>query len=99
VSDSRHLIGVVNQVCGIGSLSLDVQAPVNICVNNDSLQRVYDGTGRPCWSRHIVAMERAAINNNNIHIVRFIILASFAVVTTSLLYGWEDHPHQLLPQL
>ena len=59
----------MNQVCGIGSLSLDVQAPVNICVTKDSLQRVYDGAGRPCWSRHIVAMERAAINANNIHIV------------------------------
>ena len=99
MSDSRHLIGVVNQVCGIGSLSLDVQAPVNICVTKDSLQRVYDGAGRPCWSRHIVAMDRAAINTNNIHIVRFIILASFALVITSLLYGREDHPHERLLRL
>ena len=96
MSGSRHLIGVVNQVCGIGSLSLDVQAPVNICVTKDSLQRVYDGAGRPCWSRHIVAIDRAATNASNIHIVRLIILVSLAPIVTNLLYGREDHPHERL---
>ena len=64
-----------------------VQAPVNICATKDSLHRVYDGAGKPCWSRHIVAIDRAAINASNIHIVRLIILDSLEVVVTSLLYG------------
>ena len=76
-----------------------MQAPVNICVTKDSLQRVYDGAGRPCWSRHIVAMDRATINTINIHIVRLIILAPFAMVVASLLYGREDHPHERLLRL
>ena len=76
-----------------------MQAPVNICVTKDSLQRVYEGAGRPCWSRHIVAMDRATINIINIHIVRLIILAPFAMVVTSLLYGREDHPHERLLRL
>ena len=76
-----------------------MQAPVNICVTKDSLQRVYEGAGRPCWSRHIVAIDRATINIINIHIVRLIILAPFAMVVTSLLYGREDHPHERLLRL
>ena len=71
----------------VSPFSLNVQAPVNICVTKDSLHRVCDGAGRPCWSCHIVAIDRAAINANNIHIVRLIILVSIALAVTSLLYG------------
>ena len=71
----------------VSPLSLDVQAPVNICVTKDSLHKVYDGAGRPRWSRHIVAIDRITINANNIHIVRLIILVSIALAVTSLLYG------------
>ena len=83
----------------ISFLDLNVQAPVNICAINDSLHRACDGAGRPCCSRHIVAMDRAAINASKIHIERLIILISFALAVTNLLCGWEDHPHQQLLQL
>ena len=82
----------------VSPLSLNVQAPVNICVTKDSLHRVCDGAGRPCWSCHIVAIDRAAINASNIHIVRLNILISFVLTITSFLYDREDHSHQrLLP--
>ena len=58
----------------VSPLSRNVQAPVNICFINDSLHWVCDGAGRPCWSCHIVAIDKTAINANNIHIVRLIIL-------------------------
>ena len=83
----------------VSPLNLNVQAPVNICATKDSLHSVCDGAGRPCWSRHTVAIDRAAINISNIHIVRLINLVSFELKVTNLLYGWEDHPHQPLPQL
>ena len=78
---------VVDQDGAISPLSLDVQAPVNICSTNDSLHRVCDGAGRPCWSCHIVAIDRAASNASNIHIVRLIILDPLELAVTSLLYG------------
>ena len=71
----------------VSPLSLNVQAPVNICVTKDSLHRVCDGTGRPCWSRHIVAIDRAAIKASKIHMVLLIVLATFELVITTMLYG------------
>ncbi len=84
----------MNQDGVVSPLSLTVQAPVNICTTKDSLHKVCDGVGKPCWSCHIVAIDRAAIKASNIHIVRLIILVSVALVATSLLYVWEDHFHQ-----
>ena len=71
----------------VSTLSLNVHAPVNICVIKDSLHRVCDGAARSCWSCHIVVIDRAAINASNIHIVRLIILVSYKLAVTSLLYG------------
>ena len=71
----------------VSPLNLVVQAPVNICVTRDSLHRVCGGAGRSCWSCHIVAIDRAAINARNIHVVRLIIMVSFALAVTNLLYG------------
>ena len=79
--------GMLDQDCLVSTLSRGVQAPVNICDIKDSLHKVCDGAGRSCWSCHIVAIDRAAINASNIHIVRLIILVSLTLAVTSLLYG------------
>lgn len=88
------LSGLVSQDGVLSPLRRSVQAPVKICVIKDSLQRVCVGAGAPCWSRHIVAIDREAINTSNIHIVGFISLVSFLFLVTSFLCGREDHPHQ-----
>jgi len=80
----------------VSPLRRNVQAPVNICTTKDSLHRVCDGAGKPCWSRHIVAIDRAPTNASNIHMVRLMIFATFELVITRLLYGWGDRPRQRL---
>ena len=82
--------GVVSPLCR------NVQAPVNICVTKDSLHRVCDGAGKTCWSRHIIAIDRATINASDIHMVLLIILATFELITTKMLYGLGDHLRQRL---
>ena len=83
ILDLRNLIGMLDQLGAVSPFSLNVQAPVKICIIKDSLHRVCDGAGRPCWSRHIVAIDKAVINTSNIHIVRLIILVSFISEVTS----------------
>ena len=81
----------------VSPLSLDVQAPVNICVTKDSLHRVCDGAGNTCWSRHIIAIDRATINASDIHMVLLIILATFELIITKMLYGLGAHLRQRSP--
>ena len=64
-----------------------MQAPVTICAIKDSLHKVCDGAGKPDWSRHIVAIDRAAIKASKIHMVLLIVLATFEPVITTMLYG------------